>query len=59
MPRCKLGTTIMDALKVCYEVNVEDLSALTGLEYGEWEVINNFSFFRIYILHAHIMLDIG
>ena len=51
MSRCKLGTTIIDALKVCYEVNVEDLSALTELEYGEWEVINNFSFFRVASQH--------
>ena len=47
MSRCRIGTTVIDALKLCYMVNVEDLSALTGLQYGEWETVGDFSFFRV------------
>ena len=51
MSRCRIGTTVIDALKLCYMVNVEDLSALTGLGYGEWETIGEFSFFRVASQH--------
>ena len=51
MSRCRIGTTVIDALKLCYMVNVEDLSALTGLGYGEWETIGNYSFFRVASQH--------
>ena len=47
MLRCRIGTTVIDALKLCYMVNVEDLSALTGLQYGEWETVGDFLFFRV------------
>ena len=51
MSRCRIGTTVIDALKLCYMVNVEDLSALTGLGYGELETIGDFSFFRVASKH--------
>ena len=51
MSRCKIGTTVIDALKLCYMVNVEDLSVLTGLGYGEWKTIGDFSFFRVASQH--------
>ena len=51
MSRCRIGTTVIDALKLCYMVNVEDLSALTGLGYGEWETMGDFSFFRVASQH--------
>lgn len=41
----------MDALKLCYMVNVEDLTVLTGLQYGEWETIGGFSLFRVSSQH--------
>ena len=37
MSKCRIGTTIIDALKLCYMVNVEDLSRLMELDYGHWK----------------------
>ena len=51
MSRCRIGTTVIDALKLCYMVNIDDLSALTGLGYGEWETMGDFSFFRVASQH--------
>ena len=42
MPRCRIGTTIIDALKLCYMVNVDDLSALMELDYGHYDIIEDF-----------------
>ena len=46
MPRCRIGTTIIDALKLCYMVNTEDLSVLMGLDYGHYDIIEDFMLFR-------------
>ena len=51
MPRCRIGTTIIDALKLCYMVNVEDLSALMELDYGHYDIIEDFMMFRVSSQH--------
>ena len=51
MPRCRIGTTIVDALKLCYMVDVEDLSALMELDYGQYDIMGEFMLFRVSSQH--------
>ena len=51
MPRCRIGITIIDALKLCYMVNVEDLSALMELDYGQYDIMEEFMLFRVSSQH--------
>ena len=51
MLKCKTGITIIDALKLCYMVNTEDLSVLMGLDYGHYDIIEDFMFFKVSSQH--------
>lgn len=51
MSKCKIGTTIIDALKLCYMVNVEDLSTLMELDYGHYDIIDNVRLLRVSSQH--------
>lgn len=51
MSKCRIGTTIIDALKLCYMVNVGDLSRLMELDYGHYDIIENVRLLRVTSQH--------
>lgn len=51
MSKCRIGTTIIDALKLCYMVNVEDLSRLMELDYGHYDTIEDVRLLRVTSQH--------